>query len=228
MSELCEAPMGTSSIPIGHALLRHPLDSHHKNGRMLIAGNQDLFPIPSSSRITICWWVPTRKGRHWELSGSFLVATRRVPLVPNKKKVIAAGHEASTENARNSHEGRVDSCQIFCGCCGCHLQWVVEYSMVGFCLAFPYIPITMPWNTQQCNEGFTVCLVVGSHQRIPNRPRSNDTAHRPWMETWAVMRVVWEGTWFDRAVVVSSTELLLLALLLLFHPATSSAAGRWS
>ena len=56
----------------------------------------------------MCWWVPTRKGGHWELSGSFLVATRRVPLVPNKKKVIAAGHEASMENTHNSVEGGVD------------------------------------------------------------------------------------------------------------------------
>ena len=62
------------------------------------------------------------------------MATRRVPLVPNKKKVIAAGLEASTENTRNSDKGGVDSCMIFCGCCRCHLQWVVEYSMVVLCL----------------------------------------------------------------------------------------------
>ena len=76
--------------------------------------------------------------------------------------------------------------------------------------------ITVPWNIQQCNEYSTVCLVVGSHQRIPSRPRSNDTAHRPWMETWVVLRVVWEGTWFvvlgpwwfDRPVVVGTARVV--------------------
>ena len=43
--ELCHTPLGTSSIPIGDVILRHPLDSYPKNGRMLITGNQSLFLV---------------------------------------------------------------------------------------------------------------------------------------------------------------------------------------
>ena len=77
----------------------------------------------------------------------------------------------------------------------------VEYSrdLVGI---FQSSQITVPWNIQPCNEYSTVCLVVGSHQQIPSRRKSNGTVYWSWMETWEVMRV-------SSGKELGSTELLL-------------------
>ena len=63
---------------------------------------------------------------------------------------------------------------------------LMALAMGVICVAFSFITITMPWNIQRCNEGSTVRLVVGSHQRMPSRRRSL------WMETLVVLRVVFE------------------------------------